>query len=105
MVTVAVTATSQAAHPGVATATPVGPIAVPPSPADTALPVISGIVQDGQTSPAAIGVDDASLRVIPDRAADDLRCGARWADPADDQRVVVRPEQRATDTHQEHRSQ
>jgi phospholipase C len=48
-VTVMVSATDKENQTAQATAAPVGPVAAPPPPANTTLPVISGWAQDGQT--------------------------------------------------------
>jgi hypothetical protein len=48
-VTAVVSATDKEGRTGQATAKPAGPVAAPAAPANTALPVISGTVQDGQT--------------------------------------------------------
>ncbi len=47
-VTVVVTATDQVSQSTGATASPIGPVADPPPPSNTALPVISGTAQDGR---------------------------------------------------------
>jgi len=54
-VTVLVSATDKEAQTGQATATPVGPVADPPAPADTAAPVITGTPRAGQELRAGHG--------------------------------------------------